>query len=368
MKEKLKKLIEKGKAKQVLQLLLDHTKQKSDDKGYNDLIILSNQFQEFSTNKNLGIYSSEEARRQTAILHRSLLSILDEIENVDQIDFPEKPEPGLKNNRRLISWLIPLSVLGLLIVGAIFAYQFSQQPANLTEKVEPPKDSTNGSDSVVAPIQTKGSQAKKLEKPITGGATSKKFQPEAPVRPTSINKIHIRPTIDSISSFSIAKYETTIGEYLLFCQTSSHTFPYEKVDTTNKNLPMTYVSRQDAQAYCVYIGGRLPTVAEWEYAASNGTANFTFSGSDSASEVAWFGAQTGGPQVVGKKKPNELGIYDMCGNVKEWCSDPYPEKPGYYIAKGGGWKSYSKELEIRSETIHLKGFKNDNLGFRVVFD
>jgi sulfatase modifying factor 1 len=108
-------------------------------------------------------------------------------------------------------------------------------------------------------------------------------------------------------------------------------------------------------------GYRLPTEAEWEYAASGGqlSQNYTYSGSNNIDDVAWYWKNSGDKYLtdtwswpslkannnrtkpVGSKKPNELGLYDMSGNVREWCWDWHPGKgtedvPGR-IWKGGGW-------------------------------
>jgi formylglycine-generating enzyme required for sulfatase activity len=90
---------------------------------------------------------------------------------------------------------------------------------------------------------------------------------------------------------------------------------------TNENMPIVAVTWDEAQAYCTWMGGRLPTEAEWEYAARGGSTEARYGPID---EVAWYDQNSGSrTHDVGQKRANGFGLYDMLGNVWEWVSDWY---------------------------------------------
>lgn len=152
-------------------------------------------------------------------------------------------------------------------------------------------------------------------------------------------------------------------------------------DAPTDDSPVTDISYEDCVHFIKIIGGltsypfRLPSKKEWEYAAHGGKYNesFCFAGSDNPHEVAWFRQRCDSVQPVGQLKPNALGLYDMCGNVWEYCNsgsmfDKTNGENDEVIALGGSWLSLPDECAIGqpSNILHLdKRFGNRTTGFRL---
>ena len=125
---------------------------------------------------------------------------------------------------------------------------------------------------------------------------------------------------------------------------------------------------------------KLPSEAQWEYAARGGkfSKGFKYSGNDDIFEIAWFRRNSeNSTQSVKMRNPNELGIYDMTGNVCEWCSDYYSDYPAGLVTepivkegvlrvlRGGSWRSRASNCELYVRFGSMPGFRCDSYGFRL---
>lgn len=157
----------------------------------------------------------------------------------------------------------------------------------------------------------------------------------------------------------------------------------EKCSYKNKKLPKGNLSYIDCIAFIDSLSSitgksfRLPTEAEWEYAAKGGINDkylFIYSGSNNIDEVAWYNDTIAHP--VGGKMPNKLGLYDMSGNVFEWCSDtyrPYQDSShrnfsNQYVIRGGGFNRESEECRITRRNGINKTTRKPEYGFRIIYD
>lgn len=189
-----------------------------------------------------------------------------------------------------------------------------------------------------------------------------------------------------VDDFFMARTPVTMAQYQLFCEAKGHEWPGEPTWGFQADLPMVQVNWEDAQAYCRWLSSltghlfRLPTEKEWEYAARGGRKNrrHPYAGGKQLDQVAWYGKNSERhPHPVGQKQPNELGIYDLSGQVWEWCQDWYQlelgaidresvdASPGRTI-RGGSWLNHESSCRV-----DMRGFSDPNnrsniIGFRII--
>ena len=189
----------------------------------------------------------------------------------------------------------------------------------------------------------------------------------------------------TLGDFELSRYETTFSQYDDFATDTGRRVP-EALDGVRGDRAVVDVEWDDANAFCAWIGGRLPTESEWEYAAAGGVDKQIWAGTNDESDVDEYlrYRKNSGPAAttVGQKLPNRLGLFDMSGNVSEWIGDYYQfypgegETPSRYdlenfdirILRGG---DFTMELEVartywRAGT--LKDVRSGAIGFRCAKD
>ena len=185
----------------------------------------------------------------------------------------------------------------------------------------------------------------------------------------------------TLSSYYICKYEVTQALWRAVMGSNPSKFKGD-------NLPVEQVSWNDCQTFINRLNNytgrnfRLPTEAEWEFAARGGnySRHYKYSGSNHIDDVAWYTDNSGNrTHPVGTKQANELGLYDMSGNVWEWCSDWYGSYSSYSqsnptgatsgfgrVERGGNWCGLARYCCSSHRSYYAPGNSFDDLGLRLV--
>lgn len=212
----------------------------------------------------------------------------------------------------------------------------------------------------------------------------------------------------TLPDYYLARTAVTFEEYDLYCEATGAEKPDDEGWGRGKH-PVINVSWLDAVRYCNWLseqtglrkvytikgetvtadwyadGYRLPTEAEWEYAARGGNQSqgYKYAGSNNLDEVGWYDNNSGGQtHPVGEKKPNELGLYDMSGNVYEWCWDWYgnysaeaqndpagAEKGDLRVYRGGSWYNSAGFCRVSHRgNFFTPDYRGDHIGFRLVHE
>ena len=208
---------------------------------------------------------------------------------------------------------------------------------------------------------------------FTMGATTEMKDPWDDEKPTH--------QVTLTNDYYIGKYEVTQALWKAVMGKNPSNFKGD-------NLPVEEVSWNDCQKFISKLNSitgktfRLPTEAEWEYAARGGkkSRGYQYSGSNNLSDVAWYTDNSGSKtHTVGSKQANELGIYDMSGNVYEWCQDwkgsyssssqvnPTGDNSGSRrVFRGGGWSITARICRSSCRLSITPGYRDCNLGLRLV--
>jgi len=199
-----------------------------------------------------------------------------------------------------------------------------------------------------------------------------------------------RHAVKITKGFWMGQIEVPAGAYKRFAADTQRPLPPEPIFNrawNNDHLPMVKVSWNDARAFCMWAGGRLPAEAEWEYAARAGSTQSLYGPLD---EIAWYarnsasgGGQWGNPNPCGTKRPNAFSLFDMLGNVFEWTNDwldkdyyarsPQEDPPGpstgrQRVVRGRAWVAKGEDMRVSYRGSNPPDESYFEGGFRCVCD
>lgn len=265
----------------------------------------------------------------------------------------------------VIFLMIPVAVFGQGRPVAPKRNVVKQAASKSTSAQKPTSAQQEVIDNIIANmVNVKGSGF------MMGSNTEEAYPDEGPVHDVTVG------------DFMIGKFEVTQREWETIMGENPSVFSGDE-DEDSGSLPVEYVSWNDVELFIIKLNRlsgknfRLPTEAEWEYAARGGTRSngYSYSGSDDIEEVAWYGRNSDRrTHPVGKKKPNELGLYDMSGNVWEWTADKWspdytmPRSRSNFTDRGGCWGVSARDCRVSCRGGDDRTTRLQDIGFRLAAD
>lgn len=182
-----------------------------------------------------------------------------------------------------------------------------------------------------------------------------------------------------LNDYYICKYEVSQDLWQAVMNNNPSQFNNAKnpVEKVSYNDCIEFIDKLNALSGLEFA---LPTEAQWEYAARGGNKSigYKYSGSNIIDNIAWYGVEKSkNTHQIGSKKANEIGLYDMSGNVWEWCADNYVAYPldatnvesgEYYVIRGGAWNNDTKYCRVSIRYFNRPDYSDANLGFRLVLN
>lgn len=270
-------------------------------------------------------------------------------------------------------WLVVAVALLVVLVGAFIAWRSHWENVEKATSPEPVPETSPAAAKPKTWVNPVDGQTYAWIPPgeFTMGcseADSECADDEKPAHPVSIDK-----------GFWLGQTEVTLAAYRKYANGHGATAPAGAGD-----MPASEVSWAQAKAYCAATGGRLPTEAEWEYAARGGKSGPYYG---VVSDIAWYAGNSGDvPHPVGKKKPNAYGLYDVLGNVREWVLDRYYKKydvndpatgerveqplasNASTVARGGFWESEPAAIRVSHRSALETDSADPSIGWRCASD
>jgi len=293
---------------------------------------------------------------------------------------------GKKVKKKFPKWRIPVAVL-LLGVLSLVLWQVLKPKQGLPEN---PEEEMTVSENKTDQTFNVGDVTFKMV--FVEGGTFQMGSDSGDDDERPVHNVTVRDFYMGEFEVTQALWQQVMGT-TVYQQRDKADHPSWSMRGVGADYPMYYVNHTEAEEFCGRLNQRLrsqlpagysfalPTEAEWEYAARGGnkTNTYTYSGSNYLSDVAWYRAKRNRTtHAAGSKRANELGLYDMSGNVWEWCSDWYgsyssssqtdprgPSSGSSRVFRGGSWDNIAAGCRVANRSRDSPGYRGNNYGFRL---